>query len=108
MGMYVHTELLSERSEDRREVVHARVPLFGKHAVEALGGPRDLDRQPFEANGRIDEIAQEEPGQLWLAVEEMCRRLVEQRLGKIGIVPHSFYDRLLKSRVSRISFTFCV
>src|SRR5215471_7386530 len=82
--------------EDRGQIVHARVPLFRQHSVQALRGPCDLECQPFEADGSVDEIAQDQPGHLWFTVEEQGRSLIEQCFGKIGIALHSFYDRLFE------------
>jgi hypothetical protein len=56
----VHPELLADRTEDGGEVVHARIALVGEHAVQALRRFAGLGRQPFEADGRVDEVAQDQ------------------------------------------------
>ncbi len=36
--MNVDAQLFPQHAKDGSEIVHSRVPLFGEHAVEALGG----------------------------------------------------------------------
>lgn len=52
--------------------------------------------QLLEADRCVDEVAQDQPCRLWLAVEEQRGGLVEQSLGERGIALDPFDHRLFE------------
>ncbi len=53
--------------------------------MQALAGSVRQLGQFLEANGRIDEISEDDARCFWLIFQEQCGCLIEQRLGKAWV-----------------------
>lgn len=77
-----HAEALTHGAEDRGQVVHARVALGRQHAVQALARLVGHFGKLLEAEGCVDQVAQDEACGFRLAVQEQRGRFVQQCLGE--------------------------
>src|SRR5438132_1261985 len=66
----IDAEPLADGAEDRGEIVHARIALFGEHPMEALAGLVRLDGERLESYRSVHQIPQDQARSMGLAVEE--------------------------------------
>ena len=79
-------ERLLEGGQYGGEVVHGGVAAGRKHSMQAFGWFVYLVGQGFEADGGVDEVAQQALGGFGLAIEKEVDRFVEHGVREGGVV----------------------
>jgi hypothetical protein len=64
--------------------------------MQALARFRGQRREAFEADRRVDQVAQDQPGGLRFIVEKQSDSFVQQSLAKGWVAPHARRNRLFK------------
>lgn len=108
MSLERHAKVFADSAEDCRKIVHTRIALFRKHPVQAFARTVGLGRQFLETDRGIDEIAQDQPRHVRLAIEERGCGLVQHGLGEGGIARSAFPHRFLEIAGQNHLVTFCL
>jgi hypothetical protein len=83
-------------ANDAEEVLGVWISSRRQHAVQALAGFFDLERELLESNRRIDEVTQHRLSRCNVAGKVGVDRLCEQRLAELWIALRPRQDRLLE------------
>ena len=96
MRLETHVQALTDCMKDRSQVVHAGVASRREHAMQAFARLGCQQRKLLETDGRIDQVAQDQPCRLGLPVEEQRGCFVQQRSSERRIALDPFDYRLLE------------
>ena len=70
MSLECHAKPLANCAEDRSQIVHARIALLRKHAVQALAWAIGFVGQILEPDRGIDQVTKDQARNVRFAVEE--------------------------------------
>src|SRR5665647_821831 len=87
-----HTDSLLEHLENREEVGRIGIATWPEHAMEALAWFLKVGGQLLEADGRVDDVAQDRFSRDLVATKISVHRFRQQRSAECAILLCAFVD----------------
>ena len=97
-------ETIPDCTKDGGQVVHAGVPFWGQHAVEALAGFVSQFSQALESDCGVHEVTENEASRIRFAAEKERGRFIEKGFGKGRVALNALDNGLLKITGQRHAF----